>query len=137
MSETKQEVKAPLTLEQINEAIQLLPDGDKGKVSDGYHRFDELYDHRIGNYIALCKRIALRTKNMTNPVWRTWNHSDGKPAFGGGWFVLGIFDKAGDQITYHLPENMWEICQFARAIPQAPEFDGHTSADVLERLSAL
>jgi hypothetical protein len=51
-----------------------------------------------------------------------------------GWFLLGLGVKAGKQITYHLPNEFWKRCDFARTVTVAPEFDGHTSSDVLTRL---
>lgn len=110
------------------------------EVSDGYHTFDELYDHRIELYIALC-RHKHELLGMENPgkhlVWRSKNHSDGEPAFGGTWFVLGIGTEKGKQITYHLPMSKWEETEFAETLEKAPEWDGHTSADVIERLKLL
>lgn len=111
------------------------------QVSDGYHTMDELYDHRITIFIALCRFIAKADTYWEGPicpsVWRSKNHSDGEPAFGGTWFVLGIGWQKGDQITYHLPINLWESTHFAETLDKAPEFDGHSSADVLERLKSL
>jgi len=99
-------------------------------ISDGYHTFAELYDHRIELYIALCR--ILRTKY---PVWRSETHSDGSQI--AGWFVLGLDTMRGKQITYHLPASRWTSCEFAMTLLQAPPFDGHSSADVLERLKNL
>lgn len=122
------------------------PVNDKGELintrcdCDGYHTFDELYDHRIALWIALCRA----TQKINNEwgeggceVWRSKNHSDGEPAFGGTWFVLGIGKKSGNQITYHLPIEKWDECFFAETLEKAPEFDGHTSDDVLERLKNI
>lgn len=110
--------------------------GDKvnitGSISDGYHTFDELYEHRIVNFIALCKFIE---ESGLFDVWRSRHHSDG--SVWGGWFILGINHEQGKQITYHLPDSKWEECVFASTLDKAPEFDGHTSADVLERLKNL
>lgn len=127
----------------------ILPDGGSlavystGKVSDGYHTFDELYDHRITLFIALCQFLR-RQEIVTFPspkglslVWRSKKHSDGELAFGGSWFVLGIGQEKGQQITYHLPIERWEETNFAETLDVAPEFDGHTSADVLKRLKNL
>lgn len=108
---------------------------ETGKISDGYHTFDELYDHRITLWIALCKRTALTIREPWNPTWRSKLHSDGS-AFD-GWFVLGMFTDPGRQITYHLPNSKWDDCYFAPDLDKAPEFDGHTSADVLHRIALL
>lgn len=105
--------------------------------SDGYHTIDELYDHRITLFITLCRLGS----DMDNPpetqldVWRSKTHSDGTPAYE-GWFVLGIGKKEGSIITYHIPLSHWEETNFAEEIERA-HFDGHTSADVLERLKTL
>lgn len=50
---------------------------------------------------------------------------------------MGIGSVKGEQITYHIPIERWKETDFARTINQAPEFDGHTSEDVLERLKDL
>ena len=102
---------------------------------DGYHTFDELYDHRITLYIALCRVLAKDAGH--NGVWRSKKHSDGELAFGGTWFVLGIGKEAGKQITYHLPIERWDETAFAKTLERALKWDGHTSADVLERLKNL
>lgn len=116
----------------------------RGQVSDGYHTFDELYDHRIELFIALCRMYKQRL--VSGPegegpflhyktIWRTQAHSDG--SVWPGWFLLGINTELGKQITYHLPLSRWADCDFAATLDQAPTFDGHTSADVLARLKTL
>jgi len=101
-------------------------------VSDGYHTFKELYEHRIILYIALCGQFA---RKMNGIVWRSRLHSDGTNF--DGWFTLGMFKLKGDQITYHLPNSKWEETEFAETLDKAPEWDGHTPEDVLERLRIL
>lgn len=113
---------------------------DTNHISDGYHTFGELYEHRIVIYIALCRILANSDYSgnhhfETNPVWRSRLHSDGSSF--DGWFVLGIGYEKGYQITYHLPESKWEACGFAETLNHAPEWDKHTSNDVLTRLSGL
>jgi len=102
---------------------------------DGYHTFDELYDHRITLYIALCKYYWNCTQVENPQVWRSKAHSDG--SVWDGWFILGIGTEPGQQITYHLPLNRWEETDFVKTLKQAPEWDGHTSDDVIERLKKL
>ncbi len=108
-----------------------------GAISDGYHTFDELYEHRITLYIALCKQIASYwdAECAPNPVWRSQKHSDGSNIE--GWFVLGLYQDNNSQITYHLPNDRWDETEFAVSLEKAPDFDGHTSADVLERIKSL
>ena len=107
-------------------------DVDTNKISDGYHTFGELYDHRIALYIALCKVI-----NSYGNVgaWRSKCHSDG--TFIQGWFILGLGEQPGRQITYHIPNDEWDRCDFAEALATAPEWDKHTSEDVLDRIKKL
>ena len=116
----------------INTAIKVGKAGglDTNEISDGYHTIGELYEHRIACYMALCKTLS-HTRN----VWRSQLHNDGTSYE--GWFIMGINVKPGEQISYHLPMSKWDQCSFARTLPRAPEFDGHTSKDVIERLSTL
>jgi hypothetical protein len=111
----------------------------KGGLSDGYHTFDELYAHRVALFIALCKQVTgekmISGRAAPRKVWRSLHHSDGSHY--DGWFLLGIGTEPGKQITYHLPLTRWTDCAFAEDLPKAPEFDGHTSADVLERLKGI
>ena len=108
---------------------------------DGYHTFKELYDHRTRLYISLCKVIL--SSNSHCQVWCSTKHSDGSVM--DGWFILGISGVKGYQITYHLPSEYWkEVCELrggesghgdiVEVFEQAPEYDGHTSDDVLARL---
>jgi hypothetical protein len=52
-------------------------------------------------------------------------------------FIMGIGKDRGEQITYHLPLSKWEETNFAETLNRAPEWDGHTSDNVLERLKNL
>lgn len=126
-----------MTVQQINEAISALSSEDRGKVTDGYHKFSELYEHRIANYMALLKTIFDRDCSLRRPwyIWKSKAHSDG--SVWDGWFILGIYTNPGEQITYHLPISKWDECSFARVLDKAPEWDGHTSADVIQRLNSL
>jgi hypothetical protein len=57
------------------------PDIDTNTVSDGYHTFGELYEHRITLFLVL----MLRHPNIS---WRSRNHADGSEWE--GWFIAGI-----------------------------------------------
>lgn len=117
---------------------------DEMIVSDGHHTMDELYDHRITLFVALCMSLAVYKalpdsySEIDYGVWRSKRHSDGELCFGNeNWFVMGIGKEAGKQITYHLPIERWDECSFAEELETAPEFDGHTSEDVLNRLKEI
>jgi hypothetical protein len=121
-------------LKKVNNLIK--EEGQKGfpvgKISDSYHSFDELYEHRIELYIQLCGWIHAMGDEK---VWRTTVHSDG--SVWEGWFLLGINKEKGKQITYHLPMTEWARCGNFETLTNAPEYDGHTSQDVLQRLREL
>lgn len=123
----------------IQANVNKLPDNEKELVSDGYHSFKDLYDHRIVLFIELCRAIMKLHdygEMQDRIVWRSQKHSDG--SVWDGWFLLGINTKAGEQITYHLPMSKWNDTNFVcKTIQKAPEFDGHTHVDVLARLAKL
>lgn len=127
----------PTVASVINDLIKSVKP-DTNQISDGYHTFGELYDHRIELYLILC-RILKEYRAKFDPlvlnVWRSKTHSDGSSYE--GWFILGIGTNMGEQISYHLPISRWEDAAFAEEYETAPDFDGHTSKDVLERLKTL
>ncbi len=102
-----------------------------GETSDGYHTFNELYEHRCILFMKLCKFMFFHTDLH---IWKSKLHHDG--TMYDGWFIAGINVHKGHQITYHLPIKNWDKFK-ATELHNAPEFDGHTSNDVLERLKKL
>ncbi len=108
---------------------------DTNQISDGYHTFGELYEHRFVLFIKLCELCSVTGDANSESVWRSKAHSDG--SVWDGWFLLGINISKGEQITYHLPIDKWDQIDFAETFDKAPEFDGHTSKDVLERIANL
>lgn len=112
-------------------------EGAQITASDGYHTFEELYDHRITLFIALCRIISNinYAEGEIHKVWRSKVNGDGSTWE--DYFIMGIGKEKGKQITYHLPLTRWEETEFAETLDQAPEFDGHSSEDVLERLKRL
>lgn len=114
---------------------------------DGYHTFEELYDHRVILFITLC-RVLLRESEQAydqgmlkdlyyrnGNVWRSKKHSDG--SMFAGLFIMGIRTDPNYQLTYHLPLKFWDQTDFAFTLKKAPEWDGHTPDDVLGRLGLL
>lgn len=86
-------------------------------------------------FLELCKTVQ-----GTTIVWRSKIHS--KVNFHGrqswpGIFILGIHTEQGKQITFHLPEDKWDKCNFARTFSVAPDYDGHSQQDVLERIKNI
>lgn len=99
---------------------------DKGQISDGYHTFNELYEHRCSLFLALM---------ASNPAisWASTLHDDGSSF--DGWFIAGMNPPTG-MVTYHLPAGMWSLACETKAtiLERAPKWDGHTAADVVKRL---
>ena len=121
-----------MTPQEINQLIQQLPEDQRDQVSDGYHTFNELYEHRCRLFIALCHVIHLRGDAK---VWKSWKHCD--LSTWNGWFIMGInFEDLEDQITYHLPARLWDTAEVPER-DHAMTWDGHTPGDVLERLLNL
>ena len=99
-----------------------------GKVSDGHHTFDELYDHRNILFLRLMKA-------MPKLAWFSRLHADGSGYE--GWFIVGLNLPTG-VVTYNVHDRMWDyaLTTDAKQLERAPEWDGHTSADVWNRLKA-
>lgn len=94
--------------------------GDRGEVSDGYHTFNDLYDER--------RVLSAALFNMySGECWKSRCHSDGKPCFDGGWFIVGINTPAGPY-TYHYEDKYWDLFN-VKVFDTAPEWDGHTEKD--------
>lgn len=63
----------PIDVDDLINEIDRLRKGEvreevTGKTSDGYHTFDELYEHRITLWIALCRTQAAVIREAWNPV---------------------------------------------------------------------
>lgn len=95
------------------------------EISDGYHTFGELYEHRHALFALVCSLLP-------NESWKTHIQGDGE-ACPDGWFLAGLCYQPGEQLSYHLPEAWWPAIQ-AHELRQAPPWDGHSSQDVLDRL---
>jgi hypothetical protein len=95
-------------------------------ISDGYHTFGELYEHR---HMLMLSLMAAHWRL----AWCSKKHDDGSHF--DGWFVAGI-DLPTGTITYHLPDRLWvhAVHTCAEIRDQAPKWDGHTASDVVKRL---
>jgi len=96
------------------------------QVSDGFHTFDELYQHR--HYLFI---LWVNTNQWYLHPWKSLLHDDGSKF--DGWFIAGASLPAGT-ISYHLPMKYWDLLE-AQEMERAPEWDGHTSLDVLSRMA--
>lgn len=100
-----------------------------GEVSDGYHTFNELYEFRKLYNAALFNEWA--TEHAYG-VHKSWRHHDGELCFGGGWFIVMATLRTG-QISNHYEAKDWELFKISER-HTANEWDGHTTADVADRL---
>lgn len=106
------------------------PGPNLSQLSDGYHTFEELYQHRHSLCLALMKAMPTHS-------WFSRYHADGEKCFGGDdWFIVGIDLPGGQGITYHLPSELYSMAMATDAseLPLGRPWDGHTAADVVTRL---
>ena len=100
-------------------------------ISDWYHTFWELYKHRIHLFIALCKTCT--SKELVTIIKSKLHNDHSEFEW---WFIIQMKTEFW-QISYHLPNEYWDICNFITTTDIADERDWHTSDDVLERLLKL
>ena len=89
--------------------------------SDGYHTFRQLYYQRM----ILFSVLVAEHKELS---WKTRCHEDGKPCFGGGWFLVTIDTPAGPY-GYHYEDNYWDLFD-CEELPKAKHWDGYDEKDV-------
>lgn len=123
-------------LDLINYKISAeLPEDYRELVSDGYHTFKELYKHRVSLFVALCNTyVQLEYHPSQKKVWKSRLHSDG--TMFDKMFIAGIWTEKWDTLTYHLPISKWDKL-YCDEIPNSPEWDWHTSDDVLVLLGKI
>lgn len=96
--------------------------------SDGYHSFRELYTHRAALTAALCRAVA----DVATP-YRSRLHHDG--TMYDGMFIVGLDLPGAGPVSYHYDLERWDDFGHVAEVERAPEFDGHTSDDVVVRLN--
>lgn len=99
---------------------------DIGDFSDGYHTFNDLYTQRAVLFATIVNQ------NL-DKAWKSRKHEDGKPCFGGGWFIVGIDTPVGSY-TYHYEDKYWDVYKCVE-LPTAKHWDGHTDKDVWRLLT--
>ena len=98
-----------------------------GETSDGYHTFNELYHHRAVLFSVTVKAFPER-------AWKARQHHDG--TMYSGMFIVGI-DTPDGQASYHYDiDPYWDMFE-CRELERAPEWDGHTPAQAIERIRKL
>lgn len=98
-----------------------------GKVSDGYHTFDELYHHRAVLFSVICSLFK-------DSAWKSLRHDTGDMY--DGMFIVGI-DTPEGPATYHYDiEPYWDMFH-VKELERAPKWDGHTPEEAIRRISSL
>lgn len=119
----------PGDYEKLHERLAGLiePQPIDGNTSDGYHTFNELYHHRAVLFSVIVENFAAR-------AWKSKLHADG--TMYEGMFIVGIETPDG-QATYHYDvEPYWNLFR-CKEVDRAPEWDGHTQDQAIERIGKL
>ena len=98
-----------------------------GETSDGYHTFNELYHHR-----ALLFSVIVHDHREI--AWKSRKHHDG--TMYDGMFIVGVETPWG-QATYHYDYDPYWPMFDCRELLTAPEWDGHTPSEAIERIARL
>lgn len=121
--------------ERLNKEIADLKNADMlntKDLSDTYHTFDELYNHRMAFNVALTQVINLLGRTDLY-AYKSLSHHDG--TMFDGMFIVVIESPVG-QISYHY--DLWNFDKFQiPTLEKALEYDGHTPKDTIERLLKL
>lgn len=97
-----------------------------GEVSDGYHTMSELYDHRR----ALTAALFGAWNALGIPVFKARQHADG--SMFDGYFIV-MAELPSGQVSYHYDLEYWNQFDIPE-VGRTPQWDGHSSADVIARL---
>ena len=115
-------LKAIMNVIKTEKAVEI-----NGETSDGYHTFNELYHHRAVLFSVIVKAFP-------DKAWKSKQHNDG--TMYDGMFIVGI-DTPEGQATYHYDiDPYWDMFE-CRELERAPEWDGHTPAQAIERIRKL
>ncbi|MCA1183481.1 hypothetical protein MH050_08335 [Bacillus licheniformis] len=105
-------------------ALEKFANGKAGKISDGYHTFDELYHHRMILFSVICNQNK-------KEAWKSWKHDDG--SMFDNYFIVGIHTPQG-HYTYHYHKDHWDLFD-VKELELAPKWDGHKPEDITRLLT--
>lgn len=103
--------------------VKMLPEKYRWRISDWYHTFNELYDHRIALYMKLVNTWLYdchKSKKHNDWTEREWR------------FICMMYIH-WKQVSYHAPDKYRDLFECEER-EKADEWDWHTSNDVLSRL---
>ena len=98
-----------------------------GNTSDGYHTFNELYDHRA-------KLFSVIVRCYSSLCWKSKQHHDG--TMYDGMFIVGIDTPEGPATYHYNIDPYWDMFD-CKELNSAPEWDGHTPQQAIERIRSL
>jgi hypothetical protein len=106
---------------------------DKSLVSDGFHTFKELYQHRL----ILSALAFKKAKEKGYRIWKSYKHyGESEDCYGGDYFIVGV-DLPEGQFSYHYEKGNEHLFNYAEHLEESPKWDGHTSKDVTRLLILL
>lgn len=121
-------------------------------ISDKWHTFEDLYNHRMAFNIALCNAISIIDKKEVEEFqsnfghidfheprtycYKSWKHHDNEndPMFEGSFIV--VIESTQGQISYHYQAEHWDKFKIEER-EEANKYDGHTPEDTIKRLISL
>lgn len=95
------------------------------QTSDGYHTFEELYEHRMALFSVICN-------SYKDKSWKSKLHDDG--TMYDDYFIVGVTTENGNY-TYHYHMDYWDNFE-VKELENAPVYDGHSPSDY-DRLYSL
>lgn len=133
---------------KVNHECMIMIEGENIEIRDEYHSIHELYQHRMALNIALFNGWAKNRRdlelyfdikrlpfNVVLPeVMKSKLHHDGT-MFEGDYFIVMAITQFG-QISYHYTLKHWDKFRIPE-VERTPEWDGHSSMEVMERLMKL
>ena len=119
--------------EEINEDIMKRRENGQRvkKVSDGYHTYEEYTEARN----AWCINYLTERPDIS---WKSLRHYDEENDSISNFnddFVAGINTPKGP-VAQHIKMKYWDLLK-APEIDHAPEYDGYTTAESIERINSL
>ena len=97
-----------------------------GDLSDGYHTFDELYEHRHLLFLAGLKSGFFKAQFVVEDHFEGWDLIVAHVVIGNPSYY--------SQISYHLPNRLRGLYEHLERRAENLDFDNHDSSDVLVRL---
>ena len=111
----------------MKKSVIEIPETGIGDLSNRYHTFNELYHHRAILFSVICN-------NNKEIAWKSRSHHDG--SMYSSMFIVGINTPKG-QATYHYDVNpYWRMFE-VQELEFAPEWDGHTPDQAIDRIKSL